>query len=1317
VLNGIAAVLVAACLATRSSAADAPALGARPVAVRVAWGGGQPQAWAGTVMLVREGTDQPADVGAWRSLSTEADAAATTRPENGTIAVDQRRPVASDGVEITVPDVHGWRVRAALGPAAAGRPTATIDVAVADLLVEPAQQPLDGDGNRLSVRPGPGESLRVTWETGRDSAGRSAIHRPGERLRWVVEPLLPARGDGSTVELRMRLRAAADTAPVAAQAVTLEPVVDASAAHEQPAARRVVRFRSVAFDVPLPDREGVWEVDLEAVERGGMRWSRPVATRTVQVVAVADAPPVEAAAEWKVVYELDPGSPRLHERLRRLPGVGLSSVPLPSVPLPTFARPGAVLQRLPSVPVPAVPLPSAASISALVPRLSGLLATGHSRLELHELGPLLKLPPAAAATSPAWEGIVIAGAQPGRPHAVEIEFPTDQEAVLGVSVLELDADHAAVRSRHAGGFRVTPERFPSGPPRLDVHRFVFWPTTRHPLIVISNSEPGAAVFGRVRILAGPGRLPAAEPIAGRRLVHAFLATPDFTEFGAIGRRGREGGRPATDWLSHLTGIDQATQCLAAQGAAGAMVTVHARGAALWPSAATRHAPRWDSGTPSESGLDAEPKDVLALVVRLFGRAGLRLVPALEFTAPLASLESLVARGGAEAAGILCVGRDGRPVRGDATAGYNVLDPRVQAAVEEVVVELAGRLAGPDAGVVDGVALLMPHDGWLHLPGVAWGLDDATFARFLATIGEADVATVPAADGRFSARAALVEGPLRDRWLEWRAGEIARFHGRLADRLAEIQPRWSLSLVPTTLLVAGEQAARFRPHVGREVPADVLGELGLDPARSTAHRRVVFVGPHVRGGGGLTEDAAVAAANRAAVAGAATGAARRAALLLDQSRPLAVAGIVAHGPFGGAASADVARVHALATGGARDRGLAESFVAADLEAVYDTALTLECPSAPPGGRMAMAALPTVRLSAVDRLPAPLVVRQARDGDATWVHVVNAAAAPVRATLALDGRAEEAADGVDGGALPLETPGVVAVDLPAWGMRAVRLSGGAAVRRADVAYDESIAEAVARGVEGMKRRRATLESPVPIEALDNAGFELSAAQDPAPSGGPLPGWELLEPRRGSLAVVAGAAGGRAAGFSSVHGLATLRSNPFSPPASGRLSIAAWLRVRPGDPQPPLRIAIEGVQGDREYYRYAAVGGLAGGRPLAADWSQFVLQIDDLPASGLESLRVRFDLLGPGAVEIDDVRVFDLAFDESQRVQLSRLVSRAEQCLAAGDLGGCVLELDGHWPRYLEAFVPLPAEPVAAEAGPAPSPPAERTGVLERMWRLWQ
>jgi hypothetical protein len=128
-----------------------------------------------------------------------------------------------------------------------------------------------------------------------------------------------------------------------------------------------------------------------------------------------------------------------------------------------------------------------------------------------------------------------------------------------------------------------------------------------------------------------------------------------------------------------------------------------------------------------------------------------------------------------------------------------------------------------------------------------------------------------------------------------------------------------------------------------------------------------------------------------------------------------------------------------------------------------------------------------------------------------------------------------------------------------------------------------------------------------------------------------------------------------------------------------------------------------------------------PLSAAWSQFVLQVDDLPTRGLDSLRVRLDLLGPGAVEIDEVRVFDLAFDESQRVRLSRILSVAEERSAAGDVGGCLVELDGPWPRFLRSHVTAVPADVADDTRPGVAIGAEaqpaRSGVIDRMRRWWQ
>ncbi|NBX29326.1 hypothetical protein EBR04_02560 [bacterium] len=100
------------------------------------------------------------------------------------------------------------------------------------------------------------------------------------------------------------------------------------------------------------------------------------------------------------------------------------------------------------------------------------------------------------------------------------------------------------------------------------------------------------------------------------------------------------------------------------------------------------------------------------------------------------------------------------------------------------------------------------------------------------------------------------------------------------------------------------------------------------------------------------------------------------------------------------------------------------------------------------------------------------------------------------------------------------------------------------------------------------------------------------------------------------------------------------------------------------------------------------------------------------------MRFDLLGPGGVEIDDVRLFDLAFEESQRVQLTRLLTVLEQRLAADDIGGCLVDLSRHWPRYLEAFVPeQSAVEAAAKEAAEEAAEARATTGRAKSGRWWK
>ena len=261
-------------------------------------------------------------------------------------------------------------------------------------------------------------------------------------MRLTVHPLLPRAGaSASGPELRLRLKRSADGAELHSQTAVLEPTVLDAVEADGPAPQAYV---PVTLAVPLPQQEGAYDIELEAVERNGLRWSRSVASRTVQVVAVADAvADAPAGGDWRVLYELDPGSPKLLERLRRLPGMGMPSISMPGVsmpkmPLPSFA--------MPKMPLPNVSVPKLPSVNSMVPRLTGLLSVGHSTLETHPLGPMLRLPPTAA-DKPAWEGIGLAGTEPGLPHLVA------EARHASIRLLAAHADAAAADLEPLNAFR------------------------------------------------------------------------------------------------------------------------------------------------------------------------------------------------------------------------------------------------------------------------------------------------------------------------------------------------------------------------------------------------------------------------------------------------------------------------------------------------------------------------------------------------------------------------------------------------------------------------------------------------------------------------------------------------------------------------------------------------------------------------------------------------------------------------------------------------------------------------------------------------
>ena len=111
----------------------------------------------------------------------------------------------------------------------------------------------------------------------------------------------------------------------------------------------------------------------------------------------------------------------------------------------------------------------------------------------------------------------------------------------------------------------------------------------------------------------------------------------------------------------------------------------------------------------------------------------------------------------------------------------------------------------------------------------------------------------------------------------------------------------------------------------------------------------------------------------------------------------------------------------------------------------------------------------------------------------------------------------------------------------------------------------------------------------------------------------------------------------------------------------------------------------------------------KPIGTEWTQYLFQVRDLPTDDLTDLRVRFDLMGPGEVWIDDVELREFSDDDIR--ELKKMITVAGYTLESRQFGDCQQLLEGYWPRFLLANVPLTQGPAAPPPAELPSRPASR------------
>jgi hypothetical protein len=1295
------------------------------VRVRIEWGGGEERTWHGTISVDGGTLSDP------KPLGMEADEPGSMWIDNGQLVVGTPTPRAYDGLDLVVSAPVDAKLRVLLAGAtpeesAAGtrrEADSVVVIPLAQVLDEYFNVPLDGAGNRILARRTPGDKLRVT------PVRDSLVFAPGDTCELDVQPYLIGAATGTKLRLQARLTSArgARTTWNDDRDVTV-----GNAGAPLPAER---------LTIPIPSEEGVYDVLLTASRRGlteRIGWRSGIEERRVQLVVVArDRPqPPANSPPFEVLVEIDPASPGWWDRLKSLP---------------------------------------------LVPGMRrGPLGNGDLAPWQHALGNFVQLGPNGREPDISWEAYPLPVGRPGQPHMLEVEYPSDVPQMLGISIVEPNAAGAVIPIGLDSGVYTAPEATESGAPQILKHRLVFWPRTVAPLVLMTNRQHGLrAVYGKLRLLGPkaptlsslpsigsnlpsissvpgissvprindlpgmssvPGlsreppadaHLPRAFPVTAppsERLLGANFERPLFVEnFSgeqAADAWNANSGRTIDDWTAFYQGSTRMVEYLNYIGYNAAMVSVLADGSAIYPSTLVEPTPRYDDGAFFATAQDPVRKDVLELLLRIFDREQMKLVPAVQFSAPLAELEAIIRRGGSESIGIQLVGRDGRTwlehhtTRSELAPYYNPLNPRVQEAMLAVLGEIAERYGAHPS--LAGLAVRLSADGYGQLPDADWGYDEDTLSRFER---ETRVDMGPSGADELPRRVELLTGRYRSMWLAWRAKTLAKFYQRAAEELNAARPGAVLYLATGDLFDRPELQQSMRPSLPKtSTPDDLLLRVGIDPTQYRNTPNLVLLRPQrIAPLASLPAQAANLELNQSPEFDAAlNNDAAPGALFVHERQEARLSSFDAKSPFKNTHMRLVSQL--TPSGESNRRRFARALAQRDCQAMFDGGWLLAMGQEDEAREMLAVyrSLPAGVFTPIDGMTQPVVVRTFTRDDRTWIYAVNDSPWKTSVTLALT-----APEGVR-----LQTLGARrSVAVQGQGVERVctielapyELAGGifesASVRFASpqVKLPGQVTEGLEARIRDLWSRTAALKSPAPLDVLTNADFEQPPRRD-----GSVADWQLGAQLGASAAPDPKQAhnAGNALRFSADAAGAELTSARFAKPKSGRLSVAVWLRVGDAGRQPTFRVGVEGEESDG-YYRYATVGG-ATPQQLHSTWGQYIFPVTDLPVDGAAMLRVRFELVGAGTVWVDDVTLLDLDFTDAERLELSKTITLADYKRKSGEVGDCLRLLEGYWPRYLLANVPLsqplavrPPPPVPSE-GIKAADAEEKPGLMERMRR---
>lgn len=925
----------------------------------------------------------------------------------------------------------------------------------------------------------------------------------------------------------------------------------------------------------------------------------------------------------------------------------------------------------------------------------------------------------------------------GKPHRLVLRYSCAQPMQLGLTILEPNGEGVLSPLGINAGVQLSSDdlRQINGKGETEI---IFWPKSNSASLLVTNpdSEHSLQLLG-YELYAGPNELEsyanlvpfssdeenreaiddassntaatpnstAANAGSVPRMAAIYLDKPLLAEyFGGPEVLDQATGRGLHAWQSYYSACKHLIEYIKWSGHNGVVLFVAGEGGSLYPSETLLPNPKFDRGRFFADGRDPVQKDVVELLLKMLDREGLHVLLGIHFDGAMGNqlIRNVNSTDPVEL--IDLQGRKwSRPTSTSAIQAprYNPLHKVVQEQISKSLQELVTRYGKHPS--FRGVVIEMGGTGHLSFAGDRWGYDATSVQAFAKSLN----AQLPT---DLKELTTVVQSRLRDSFMQWRANQLTLALQQMAQNLR--RDRADLRFVVSTAGLAKQppMESDFVEWSELWMPADYIAlSRGLDlnglsqvPEIDLLQADVRFPLhslPQQRWSYGVRDLAITPSSEHSHPRGG--------ALLLLPPTSRNWPAVEKQQPLN-LSTSKVWTFHQVAPH-------APSVISTWCQRllVDDAWLMASGGWSPNYGTeqwMRDAAqrwteLPPVRLETADYsmgqpLSNSVVFRTATYEKKTYILLINAA--PWAERCSIEWNKAPGLEQIDwvsasGEAIPDSWASKKwTVDLQPfeWQTICIDAAGLELVNWTHQPEDAAVEIAKAKLLDLSERvKRLHTTRLAASESLVNGGFE-NFTQDGKPEGwtmSTLPNAQITP----SNNAFRGASSLRLENNSGGNAPLWLQSTPLRLPKTGRMAVELWIRKEAGTDEPKVRLMLQGRHSDgTRYERSRYLGKDVEDAPISDRWetAPLVLLVSDLPASGIDELRVEIDLIGSGTIYVDEVKAYDVYLHPDERNLIRNEIFAASEPFRDPKLTVRLDEIDrlwrSYWGEYLRRYVPLTA-----------------------------